>query len=204
MCGRYRCSTKTESLIEEYNIEVDEWYMADYSPQDQVYPTQYSPILLNDHGKNTVKPMHWGLIPFWCKDRKYASKMINARAETIQEKASFKNLVQRNRCVVITNGYYEWKTESSKKVPYCVHSANDGFLPLAGLWDKWKSSEGEIIESFTIITKSPIEKLKSLHHRMPVLLNEHTIKSWISENPFTENMLLTQELNLNITPADWI
>ena len=114
MCGRYRCSTKPKELIEEYNIEVDEWYLDDFFSSDQIYPTQYSPILFNIQGNMIIKTMHWGLIPFWSKDKKYASKMINARSETLLEKPSFKNLVHRNRCVVITNGYYEWKSESDR------------------------------------------------------------------------------------------
>ena len=98
MCGRYRCSIKIGDLIEEYNINVDEWNIDVFSPKDQIYPTQYSPILFNNEENSIVRTMHWGLIPYWAKDKKYASKMINARSETLLEKPSFKNLINHNFC----------------------------------------------------------------------------------------------------------
>ena len=203
MCGRYRCSIKIGDLIEEYNINVNEWNIDVFSPKDQIYPTQYSPILFNNEGNSIVKTMHWGLVPYWAKDKKYASKMINARSETLLEKPSFKNLVNNNRCIIVTNGYYEWKNEKNKKIPYLIHKNNNGFLAMGGLWDRWKSPNGEVIDSYTIITKSSIDKLKSIHHRMPLILDQHSTKSWLKKKDFIPDWINLDTQELKATQMTW-
>ena len=120
--------------------------------------------------------MNWGLIPSWSKDKKYASNLINARLETINDKPSFKGLVKNYRCIVIASGYYEWvKTENGKE-PLYIYS-DQSILPLAGLWTNWEN-----MNSFTIITQSSFGNLKMLHHRMPLILDKSSIFSYLDES----------------------
>ena len=119
MCGRKTLTRDVQSIIEEMAIE--EWQDADlYTPSFNIAPTHSTPIMI-DHVGRYVKPMKWGLIPNWAKDESIGSKLINARSETLLQKPSFQNLVPQKRCVVITDGYYEWKKASRKSIPYYIH-----------------------------------------------------------------------------------
>ena len=120
--------------------------------------------------------MHWGLIPSWSRDKQFSSNMINARFETIKEKPSFKNLINTNRCIIIASGYFEWVQAESNKQPYYIYN-NEKLLPMAGLWTKWKD-----ILSFTIITRNAHEKLRAIHHRMPLVLDANSIDSYLSND----------------------
>lgn len=164
------------SIIEE--LAVEEWEDPDrYFPSYNVAPTQLSPVMVHP-GKRVVKLMRWGLIPSWAKEKSIGSKMINARSETLLEKPSYKNLVPRKRCVVITDGYYEWKKEGGRKIPYYIHHREGKLIPLAGLWDKWRSPEGKTIFSYTVITTDPMDSIAHIHNRMPVILNHENLDIW--------------------------
>lgn len=177
MCGRKTITRDMLSIIEE--LAIDEWQDPDsYFPSYNVAPTQVTPILVYN-GKRIVTPMRWGLIPNWAKDEKMASRMINARAETIMEKPSFKNLMHRNRCVVIADGYYEWKKTETERQPYYIHHPNGKLLPMAGLWDQWRNPEGKPVLSYTVITTTPQSELAHIHNRMPVILTRDNIETWI-------------------------
>ena len=123
--------------------------------------------------------MKWGLIPNWAKDDSIGSKLINARAETLLQKPSFQNLVPRKRCVVITDGYYEWKRTSSKSIPFYIRHRENKLLPMAGLWDIWKNLSGDSIFSYTVITTTPAPDIEDIHHRMPVILKQDDINPWL-------------------------
>ena len=115
MCGRKTLTKGKIEIIEE--LFVDEWENDfDWKPSYNIAPTQMSPVLLND-GKRKVKPMCWGLVPSWAKDKTIGAKMINARSETLGEKPSFQSLIYQKRCIVISDGYFEWKREGRKKSP---------------------------------------------------------------------------------------
>jgi putative SOS response-associated peptidase YedK len=188
MCGRKTLTKDMRSIIEELAIE--EWENPEnYIPNYNIAPTQKSPILI-DNGKRTVRPMRWGLIPSWAKDEKFASKMINARIETLAEKPSYRNLLTQNRCVVITDGYYEWKKEGDKKYPYYIKDPHDNLLPMAGLYDVWKNSEGQIVPTYTVITKASQDEIAEIHGRMPVVLPKNELDIWLrSHNNDTKNAL---------------
>lgn len=179
-----------KSIIEELAIE--EWENPDnYIPSYNIAPTQNSPILI-DSGKRTVRAMRWGLIPSWAKDDKFGAKMINARIETLTEKPSYKNLLQRNRCIVIADGYYEWKRDGDKKLPYYLKNPDDELLTMAGLYDIWKQPDGNLLPSYTIITKDAQENLSNIHHRMPVILTQGHLNTWLK----TENSSVSEALEL--------
>jgi putative SOS response-associated peptidase YedK len=177
MCGRKTLTRDVQSIIEEMAIE--EWQDADlYTPSFNIAPTQSTPIMIDHMGRH-VKPMKWGLIPNWAKDESIGSKLINARSETLLQKPSFQNLVPQKRCVVITDGYYEWKKASRKSIPYYIHHPGNKLLPIAGLWDAWENPLGKKIFSYTVITTTPTPIIKNIHHRMPVILKPEDINPWL-------------------------
>ena len=179
-----------QSIIEELAIE--EWMDTEnYYPSYNIAPTQITPIL-GYTGKRIVKLMRWGLIPSWSKNKSIGAKLINARSETLLEKPSFRDLVSRNRCVVITDGYYEWHKEGEIKTPYYLHHPDQKLLPMAGLCDTWKSIEGEKILSYTVITTEPANEISFIHNRMPVILKSNDIDRWIQHG----NESIRDTLNL--------
>lgn len=183
MCGRKTLTANIQSIIEYFAVE--EWENPDsYIPSYNIAPTQTSPILLQK-GERIIKPMRWGLIPSWAKDNKFASKMINARAETLLEKPSFKKLVGSNRCIVVADGYYEWKTTENRKVPYYFRSLRGELLPMAGIWDNWKNPDGETVFSYIVITTNSNKELSNIHNRMPVIIPNANIDIWLKDNVYS-------------------
>ena len=190
MCGRKTLTREMQSIIEELAIE--EWENPDnYIPNYNIAPTQSSPILI-DNGKRIVKLMRWGLIPSWAKDEKFGARMINARIETLIEKPSYRNLVSSNRCIVITDGYYEWKRNGDRKVPYYLKDPNDKLLSMAGLYDVWKHPDGYLLPSYTVITKEAQKDIAIIHNRMPVILLQKHLDEWLK----TENFSVSEALEL--------
>ena len=176
------------SIIEE--LAIDEWQDPDnYFPSYNVAPTQIAPVLVYN-GKRIVTPMRWGLIPHWSKEPARGAGIINARAETIMEKPSFKYLIYRNRCVVITDGYYEWKKTDDKRQPYYIHHPDKQLLPMAGLWDMWHAPDGKAVLSYTVITTIPRPELAHIHNRMPVVLNHDDISQWIDLKQHTVKSII--------------
>ena len=177
MCGRKTLTKDIQSIIEEMAIESwddSELYQLNYN----IAPTQTSPVIVDKMGRH-AKIMKWGLIPNWATDASIGSKLINARAETLLEKPSFQHLVPTQRCVVLADGYYEWKRSKSRAIPYYICHPEKKILPMAGLWDIWKNISGENLFSYTIITTMSNSDLKEIHHRMPVILDNKNIDPWI-------------------------
>jgi len=190
MCGRKTLTKDMQSIIEELAIE--EWENPDnYLPNYNIAPTQNSPILI-DNDKRIVKSMRWGLIPSWAKDDKFGAKMINARIETLTEKPSYRKLVSSNRCIVITDGYYEWKKEGDRKVPFYFKDPDDKLLTMAGLYDMWKNPDGYLIPTYTVITKDAQQEIAAIHNRMPVILPQKHLDTWLK----TENFSISKALEL--------
>ena len=193
MCGRKTLTKDMKSIIGELAIE--EWENPDnYIPNYNIAPTQISPILI-DNGKRIVKPMRWGLIPSWAKDDKFGAKLINARIETLTEKPSYRNLLPKNRCVVITDGYYEWKREGDRKIPFYIKNLDDNLLTMAGLYDVWKDPTGKLIPTYTVITKASEDEIAEIHGRMPVILPQEYLDIWLK----TEMESSTHALELALT-----
>jgi len=176
MCGRFVNTNKIEDLVEQFNIDIDSANELSISKSYNICPTQYSPVIFEDTVQRKIEMMHWGLIPSWSRDKQFSSNMINARFETIKEKPSFKNLINTNRCIIIASGYFEWVQAESNKQPYYIYN-NEKLLPMAGLWTKWKD-----ILSFTIITRNAHERLRPIHHRMPLVLDVNGIDSYLSND----------------------
>lgn len=188
MCGRKTLTRDMQSIIEELAIE--EWEDDSYLPSYNIAPTQVTPILLHQEDSRVVKPMKWGLIPSWSKDESIGSKMINARVETLTEKPSFQNLVHQHRCVVIADGYYEWKRTQDGNQPYYISHPDNKLLPMAGLWTTWTNQSGGNLHSYTVITTTPQSAISHIHNRMPVILNPMAIDDWIQCETVSPNQAL--------------
>ena len=190
MCGRKTLTMSKKAIIEE--LMVDEWQVEDYSQSYNIAPTQNSLIMVQDKGSNIVREMRWGLIPGWSKNELRGSKMINARLETVTTKPSFKNLINQNRCIILSNGYYEWKQDGNIKVPFFIHKRDQGLMLFAGLWTTWSISS-KIVFTYTILTTKAQKDISAIHDRMPVLLDKSKVGMWTNHNnQFSE---IQQELS---------
>lgn len=182
MCGRYTITSELDEIINTFSVEETNY---DYSKRYNVAPAQLVPGIINRDGKRVLEGFKWGLIPFWSKDPKIAYKMINARAEGIEKKPAFRSLIKRNRILIPSNGFYEWRQQDDGKQPYRFQLKSKGVFAFAGLYDTWEDPNGEIIQSCTIITTTPNELVSDVHNRMPVILT--ATDAWM--NPDTEDVL---------------
>lgn len=178
MCGRFTLFTDIEEIKERFDIQgsFDEEYQFSYN----IAPSQSVLSVINDGVRKRLGFLRWGLIPFWAKDEKAGYKMINARAETIAEKASFRNAYKKKRCMIIADSFYEWKKTPERKIPMRIKLKNHAPFGMAGLWESWKSPEGISIYSCSVITTVPNELMTSIHDRMPVILKPEDEKDWLN------------------------
>ena len=191
MCGRYTFFDNIDSLQHSLNIDVIDSNIINHQASYNISPTQNAPVVFEENNKRILKNMRWGLIPSWAKDNSFASKLINARSETIADKPSFKNLITTNRCVVLANGYYEWVNVDNKKHPYFIYSGENTMISMAGLWTEWKD-----VISFTIITKKSDISISHLHHRMPLILQEEKIDSYLDKKNRFDDFVLFDDMKL--------
>ncbi|GAB2226336.1 hypothetical protein Droror1_Dr00022138 [Drosera rotundifolia] len=207
MCGRARCTLRPDTVARASRLDgaasVRQVDVDRYRPSYNIAPGAYLPVLRREDGgdgaaADVVHCMKWGLVPSFCKkdEKPDHYRMFNARSESIREKASFRRLVPKNRCVVAVEGFYEWKKDGSKKQPYYIHFGDGQPLLFAALYDSWKNSEGEILYTFTIVTTAASSALQWLHDRMPVILGEQVSTSlWLngSESSKVETVLKPYE-----------
>lgn len=150
-------------------------------PRYNIAPTQKILVLRpSETGARSWRQHHWGLIPAWSQDSSRSARMINARSETVEQKPSFRDAFGARRCIIPASGYYEWVTNGSRKQPHYIAPTDVPYLAFAGLWERWVSHNGEVIESCTIMTRPAEQSLIAIHHRMPVLLHQHSFSAWLS------------------------
>ena len=182
MCGRFILILKPG----DFEDEIDLGGIPDsYLPRYNISPTQLVAVV-RDLEVRRAEMFRWGLIPFWAKDPSIGSRMINARAETLAEKPSFRNALKQRRNLILTSGFYEWKPESTlanpkgkSKVPVLIQMKDHKPFVFAGLWEEWKSPDGELLQSTTIITTKSNELIAPFHDRMPVILDEEKRWHWL-------------------------
>jgi len=180
MCGRFVQKSPIETLQQNFSIRTTD---SDIIPNYNVAPTQEILVIIKHDNENTLKRFHWGLVPFWAKDTSIGSRMINARAETVSQKPSFRNAFKKRRCLIPADGFYEWKGEKGNKQPYYVASPSGEPFAFAGLWETWadrESDEESVYESCTIITTAASESIREIHHRMPVILDPKFHEKWLN------------------------
>jgi putative SOS response-associated peptidase YedK len=179
MCGRFSFSPLAKIIEERFDVKVDN---TRYKPRYNCAPSQDLAVISNIN-PGALSFYRWGLIPFWAKDKNIGNKMINAKAETIAVKPSFKNSLKRKRCLVLSNGFYEWKAMSKKeKIPYRIILRDNELFAMAGIWDSWKAEDESMIHSFSIITTTPNKLMENIHSRMPVILEKKDEQSWLTNN----------------------
>ena len=136
--------------------------------------------------------MRWGLVPFWAKDIKIGSRMINAVGETVAAKPAFRTAFKKRRCLVLASGFYEWRKEGKQRIPTYIYQQNSEPMAFAGLWETWKSPEGPVVQSCTIITTAANSFIQPVHNRMPVILSSETQALWL--DPLTEDSTVLEPL----------
>jgi len=177
MCGRYTLSSPTDLLADL--LELDS--VPELAPRYNIAPTQEAAVVrvTGETGARSLDLLRWGLIPFWSKDPGIGNRMINARAETVAEKPSYRTSFKRKRCLVPADGFYEWQATGGPKQPFYFRFEGGAPFALAGLWDRWEKGEGEPVETFTILTTEPNEVVAPVHKRMPVILDREGMALWL-------------------------
>jgi putative SOS response-associated peptidase YedK len=188
MCGRFVRKTDVRDLFNVFSAEALDSVL---EPSYNIAPRQPIAVVMEE-GKRKIVTMQWGLIPSWAKDPKIGYKMINARSETILEKPSFRNAFKNRRCLIIADGFYEWKTQGKIKTPVYIYLKDASPFGMAGIYEIWKPQAGEPIRTCSIITTEANEFMKSIHHRMPVLMDKKDHDTWL--DPTTDEKTLVSLL----------
>ncbi len=177
MCGRFTLSQPTSAIASAFNLT----QTPHLEPSYNIAPTQLIPAIISapEQGEKQLQMLRWGLIPSWAKDPAIGAKLINARAETVSEKPSFKAAFKRRRCLIVADGFYEWQRQERKKQPYYFRLQNGQPFAFAGLWEHWKSPNEQILVSCTILTTEANNLLRPIHDRMPVILDEKDYDLWL-------------------------
>lgn len=187
MCGRFTLHTPAESVAELFDLpEVPNW-----APRYNIAPTQRVPVVSvgAEGGGRSFRTLTWGLVPSWSRDPKMGARMINARGETVQSKPSFRAAFRQRRCLILADGFYEWKRIERGKQPYFISMGDGRPFALAGLWERWKPPDGEPLDTCTIITTQPNELLEPIHDRMPVILDASSYDEWMDpDHPDPERL----------------
>jgi len=191
MCGRFIQISNPEKIRASLiDLELDAAELPEFSMRYNIAPTQNILTVLNTPVPRLTLT-HWGLIPFWAKDRTIGNKMINARAETLLLKPSFKTSLHKRRCIILSDGFYEWKGSGKGKEPFFIRLKTRVPFGFAGLWDKWQDRQtGHDILSSTIITIDANAVLAEVHSRMPVILNPDHYKIWLSDKDVPDSTLM--------------
>ena len=191
MCGRYSLTTVPEAMRALFGFE----NLPNLPPRYNIAPTQQVAVVRSgdgtgeggaEGGARDLVMMRWGLIPHWAKDASMGSKMINARAETLTEKPSFREAVKTRRCLVPADGFYEWRLEDGHKQPFRIGMKGGAAFAFAGLWERWTATatgagldQGDEVETVTIVTTQANDKLRPIHARMPVILPPDAFDVWL-------------------------
>ncbi|MGI9248698.1 MAG: SOS response-associated peptidase, partial [Woeseiaceae bacterium] len=173
MCGRFAFYSPSEATAALFGVATS----LEVVPRYNIAPTQYIAAIRDDSNQQRELVMlRWGLVPFWAKDPSIGNRMINARAETVAEKPSYRAAFRHRRCIVLADGFYEWRRQDDTKTPYYISLASGEPFALAGLWENWRDKKSdESLQTTTLITTAANEFMQPLHHRMPVVLQPQAV-----------------------------
>jgi len=181
MCGRATLSAPPDDLRETFGLsETPDVGPARYN----IAPTQPIPIV-RQHPQSGARRIHmvrWGLVPWWADDPKGGARMINARVEHIEQKRAFREAFAKYRCLVAVDGFYEWQARGKAKQPFLVRRPDGKPFALAGLWARWRSKDGEVLDTCTILTQPAAPPCDALHDRMPILVPPNLYDLWLDPN----------------------
>lgn len=187
MCGRFTLLNVFDELVARFGLIYGD--NLEYQFRYNIAPSQSVLAVINDGENNRAGMLRWGLVPSFAKDKSIGYKMINARAETIDDKPTFKRLLSRRRCLILADSFYEWRKEGGTKMPMRIQLKDQAPFAFAGLWDRWQSRDGEEINSCTIITTEANELMKDIHHRMPVILPKDSEEIWLDRSIEDKHLL---------------
>ena len=197
MCGRFALFGKGQFGYESLQLpEPPPFERYNIAPSQDILAIRSSPVT----GRPDWAMLRWGLVPFWSKEATSKHLLINARAEAVETKPSFRGPVRHRRCIVPASGFYEWRHQGTAKQPYFVRPAGNEVFALAGIWDHWEGQQGDVLESVAIITTSANELMQPIHDRMPVVLEIEDVAGWL--NPTNE--LATVLAMLRPCPSKWM
>ena len=205
MCGRFTLTRQNRRELARL-LGVDEDDLRDYRPRFNIAPTDQHFILTSKYERRAARPASWGLVNSWATDNRRASQCINAKAETLEERRTFREAFLQRRCVIPADGFYEWRGPKTQREPVWIHPSDGGLLLFAGLYESWQPKPGERQRTFTIITTQANGLIKSIHDRMPVILDESAAEDWMNRNETEPRrlkrlLLPAPEETLVITPA---
>ena len=194
MCGRFVGYRSLRELEAYFPIDR---VACEAAANFNVAPSQEILIIVRQKGENWLDKFHWGLVPFWAKDISIGNRMINARAESVAEKPSFRNAFKKRRCLIIADGFYEWKGKKGDKQPMFITLPDKKPFAFAGLWETWnkKDDQDSIYKSCTIITTQASDSMRDIHHRMPVILKPQIYGPWL--DPGNQNVADLNEILKN-------
>jgi putative SOS response-associated peptidase YedK len=188
VCGRYTLKTPVDTLVKQFGIDE---YPSSITPSYNIAPTQEVAAVIAEDEKRKLQMLKWGLIPSWADDPSIGNRMINARAETVSEKPSFRKAFRQRRCLILTDGFYEWQRVQGGKQPYYMNMKDGSPFAFAGLWETWRN--GQEIRSCTIITTEANEVVGEVHNRMPVIVHPEDYELWLAPD-FEEKEALSSLL----------
>ena len=178
MCGRFILTSPGKDIQDQFELQ----HEPELTPRYNIAPTQMVAVVRFDQ-ETTAKQfemLKWGLVPFWAKDASIGPRLINARCETLGQKPAYRAAFKSRRCLIPTNGFYEWMKEKEKKQPYLIRLADESLFAFAGLWEHWKGPDGSTIESCTVITTEANDLVRPIHDRMPVIIPRKDYDSWLN------------------------
>jgi putative SOS response-associated peptidase YedK len=177
MCGRFALKAPPAELVQRFGLDE----CADLKARYNIPPgTDIAAIRLSPKGKRVLHLLRWGLVPHWAKDPSIGNKLNNARGESVAVKPSFRDAFKRRRCLIPANGYYEWAAQGKVKQPYYISLKSREPMAMAGLWESWKTPDGEVLRTCCVITTGPNAVMEPIHDRMPVIVALEDWESWLS------------------------
>lgn len=189
MCARFTMSTAPDELIEEFEAVLVPG--AELPQSYNIAPTASAPIVRESkEGERRIEPARFGYIPHWAKDVRVGVRMLNARSESAADKPAFRRAFRKHRCLVVADGFYEWRRQGKKKIPFRFHLPDGGPFGFAGLWSIWDSPEGETVVSFSILTRPAMGAVAKIHERMPIVLPRDAYGEWLSREREDPSALL--------------
>ena len=183
MCGRIFIFSSVQDIEKEFGIDVSE--IDRIKPSYNVAPSQDVPVVTNGT-QLVLSSMRWGLVPHWAKEEKIGYKMINARAETLTTKPAYREPFKQRRCLIVVDGFYEWKKQGTAKQPYAFETGKP--FSLAGLWDEWKQPNNKPLRTCTIVTTDANKLMEPIHNRMPVIVQKKDREQWLDPGASTEEL----------------
>jgi len=187
MCGRFTLRHSATEIAERFDVTN---LTFDFVPRYNIAPTQPVAAITVDHtGERWLRPLKWGLVPFWAKDPSIGSRMINARAESLAEKAAYKHALERRRCLIPADGFYEWVKNGTKRMPMHIHFRDGRLFAFAGLWERWGTGPDDELVTCSIVTVDPNDVVAPIHNRMPAILAPGDEAKWLSSTRHIHDVL---------------